>query len=185
MPKVSDGKLIDIWSVEDVQTVAPGLNDQQALEVLHRLNHDYDSEYGINNQVIHGAAEYLYPGSTEEVDETPPGLPRVQFRDCLCDLHITTYGTTGAPALELYAAKADEDTMLGEPIATATVNMPEIQLKPGQVIIKDCSENEGMYAELRVAGVVEPALRLIDVGQAINGGVICSLSTEFAKKVRE
>lgn len=181
MPKVRDGQLIDIWSIEDVQTVAPGLNDQQALEVLHRLDRDYDSEYGINNQVIHNTAEYLYPSSTE--DEASPDLPQVRFKQWLCDLHITTYGTTGAPALELYAAAEDEDTMLGEPVATATVNMPEIQLKPGQVIIKDYSENEGMYEALRVAGVIEPALRLVDVGRAVNGGVICNLSPEFAKKV--
>ena len=51
----------------------------------------------------------------------------------------------------------------GEPIATLTVNMPEIELTEGQVIIKDWSENEGAMVTLRRAG-------LIDAGVPIPAG---------------
>lgn len=180
MPKVDNEKLIDIWSIDDVQTVAPGLDDQQALEVLHHLNHEYDSEYGINNQVIHNAAEWLYPGSTEE---DLPSYQQLQFSHWLCDLHVSSYSTTNCIALELFAAVDDEetDTVEGEPVAMATINLIEIPLEPGQVIIKDYSENEGMYDALYKAGVVGPAVRRIDVGRAIRGGVVCHLSTDLLK----
>lgn len=43
----------------------------------------------------------------------------------------------------------------GEPIATLTVNIPEIELSEGQVIIKDWSENEGALVTLEAAGLVQ------------------------------
>jgi hypothetical protein len=42
----------------------------------------------------------------------------------------------------------------GEPIATASVNLPEYDLPADHVIIKDWSENEGMYETLIEAGLI-------------------------------
>jgi hypothetical protein len=42
----------------------------------------------------------------------------------------------------------------GEPLATLTVNLPEIELAPGEIIIKDWSENEGALETLDRAGLI-------------------------------
>lgn len=49
-------------------------------------------------------------------------------------------------------------------IATATVNIPEIQLEPDEVIIKDYSENEGMLKVLVDAGIVQPTGKKVTSG---------------------
>lgn len=40
-------------------------------------------------------------------------------------------------------------------IASATINMPDVELKDDEVIIKDYAENEGMLDALVEAGIVE------------------------------
>lgn len=42
----------------------------------------------------------------------------------------------------------------GEPMATATVNVPDCTLDEDEVLIKDWSENEGMVDALVKAGIV-------------------------------
>ena len=49
------------------------------------------------------------------------------------------------------------DFETGEPIATATTNMPELVVLPNNIIIKDYAENEGMYKALLEAGIVKEA----------------------------
>jgi hypothetical protein len=44
----------------------------------------------------------------------------------------------------------------GEPIATLTVNLPEVQLSEDEVLIKDWSENEGALATLLAAELISP-----------------------------
>jgi hypothetical protein len=44
---------------------------------------------------------------------------------------------------------------IGEPLMTATVNLPEVNLDKNQVLIKDWSENEGVLACLTTAGIIE------------------------------
>lgn len=55
------------------------------------------------------------------------------------------------PALQLYS---DEGAGL-EPLATATVNVPDWGPEDGCIMIKDWSENEGMMASLVDSGVIE------------------------------
>lgn len=43
----------------------------------------------------------------------------------------------------------------GEPVATLTVNIPEVELAEGQIIVKDWSENEGAFSTLIHAGLIE------------------------------
>ena len=72
---------------------------------------------------------------------------RVMFLGYECKLQFGKYGN-GRTAIELV------DAHNGEPIATATLNMPRVPLAENQVFIKDYSENEGMLAALEAAGVV-------------------------------
>lgn len=55
----------------------------------------------------------------------------------------------GRVALQL----ADAET--GEPIAKATINIPEIEIAEDEAFIKNWSENEGMLEALVGAGIVE------------------------------
>ena len=59
----------------------------------------------------------------------------------------------------------------GVPHATGTVNVPEVDLAPNEVIIKDYSENEGVEASLVAAGIIEVTERVV-----LTGHVACSVS---------
>lgn len=50
------------------------------------------------------------------------------------------------------------------PVATATVNLPEVELADDEVIIKDYSENEGMLEALMEAGLVSAPVRHAEAG---------------------
>lgn len=64
----------------------------------------------------------------------------------------------GSTAIQLYALD-------GTPELTATVCLPNDQPEPGNVIIKDWSENEGILNALRKAGVLEgECVRVIRCG---------------------
>ena len=52
----------------------------------------------------------------------------------------------------------------GEPVAMASINIPEIALASDEIIIKDYSENEGMLDCLLKAGVVELSGRYVQHG---------------------
>ena len=55
------GKLVDEWSVEDVQQQRPDLNWEQAANVLQSIAINYDSEIGMNWAVIDCVAQIEYP----------------------------------------------------------------------------------------------------------------------------
>ncbi len=75
------------------------------------------------------------------------------------------------------------DFNTGEDVLTATVNMPREFLEPGEVIIKDYSENEGVLDWLMSVGVITEALRTIKAGYCevqvckINAAVLEEYST--------
>ena len=50
-----------IWSVEDVQTVRPDLDDEQAFKVLQHIKKHHDANIGISWETIEIAADILYP----------------------------------------------------------------------------------------------------------------------------
>jgi hypothetical protein len=60
------GTLVDEWNVDDVGVQRPDLTEDQAIEVLALIAHNFDANIGINWDVIDSAAEYLYP----EISET-------------------------------------------------------------------------------------------------------------------
>ena len=57
----------------------------------------------------------------------------------------------------------DEDN--GEPVATATTNLPDISLDEDEVIIKNYSENEGILQVLIKANIVKSPERFVDAGR--------------------
>jgi hypothetical protein len=52
----------------------------------------------------------------------------------------------------------------GEPIATATVNLPDEPLEKDEVFIKNWSENEGMLDVLITAGIIGPVIEEVPTG---------------------
>ena len=98
---------------------------------------------------------------------------KARLKDWDCEVVFAEY-SNGRPAILL---KDAED---GSPIATATINLPEVPLRENQVIIKDYSENEGVLQALVDAGVVTdtgikmqvgfaiaPLCELVEVGDAV------------------
>lgn len=54
-----------IWSVEDVQSVRPGLNDDQSWEVLQQCRKVHDCEVGFTWLLINYVADDLFPAPKE------------------------------------------------------------------------------------------------------------------------
>ena len=73
----------------------------------------------------------------------------ITFQDWQCRVVRGRY-PNGRPAIQLFDVETDV------PIATATINLPEIPLddEENEVFIKDYSENEGMLQTLMAAGIV-------------------------------
>ena len=82
----------------------------------------------------------------------------VKFRNWEADVYVERYKNNGRIAIELI----DPDD--GEIIAVATINIPQVDLQKNEVIIKNYSENEGMYQALLKAGVIGPAKYYVESG---------------------
>lgn len=54
-----------IWSIDDVQSVRPGLNDDQSWEVLQRCIKVHDCEVGFTWLLIQYIADDLFPNSEQ------------------------------------------------------------------------------------------------------------------------
>jgi len=80
-----------------------------------------------------------------------------KFREWNCDVLLQQY-VNGRKALEL----VDSDG--GEPIAMASVNLPDRELESDEVFIKDYSENGGILASLMEAGIVSSPLGIVRSG---------------------
>jgi len=78
----------------------------------------------------------------------------IRFKNRSCTIHFDQYSMPPYPI-----AIGLRDTQTGELIATATVCLPRLQLEPDEVVIKNCSENEGVLQALIDAGVVHPPHR--------------------------
>ena len=93
-------------------------------------------------------------------------LSRINFLGWDCEIHISRQ-ENGQPAIRLV-------TPQGEPVATATVRIPEAELADDEVLIKDYSENSGILEALIRAGVVEDTGRFVRSGYAVLP--VCRLS---------
>jgi len=85
---------------------------------------------------------------------------KVKFKEWDCTITTKKY-SNGRTAIELVDA---ED---GMPIAVATVNLPDVSLKPDEVFIKDWSENEGIMDVLIKAGIISPTIGATRTGFVI------------------
>jgi len=81
----------------------------------------------------------------------------IQFKEWKCRLVFKQYYNQRI-AIELVEIGTDE------PVAYATVNIPEIDLKQSEIILKTYSENEGMLECLVDAGIVSKPIKWIEGG---------------------
>jgi len=82
----------------------------------------------------------------------------VKFKEWMCYLIFDRYKNNDRTAIMLH----EIDT--NEPIAVATVNLPQVPLNDNQVIIKDYSENEGMLLTLVMAGIISEPIAVAKSG---------------------
>lgn len=73
---------------------------------------------------------------------------RIKFKEWPCIVVVERYDNDRI-ALKLIHAEE------GDPIATATINIPEYPVPEEHVLIKDWSENCGMVESLVAAGLIE------------------------------
>jgi hypothetical protein len=64
--KLDEGQIAIIWSVKDVMQECDWLTEEQALEVLHNIDHNHDATIGINWDVIYYNAEWMFPKGEEQ-----------------------------------------------------------------------------------------------------------------------
>ncbi len=91
---------------------------------------------------------------------------RMYFADEPCTVLRGQYAN-GSIALRLVVATT------GEPLATATLCLPGVELAEDEVIIKTYSENEGLLDALVAAGIVTPTGRTTATG--FHNAPICRL----------
>ena len=82
---------------------------------------------------------------------------KVKFKEWTCEVTEHKY-SNGRLALRLI--DGDDHS----PIATATMNIPEAELQPHEIIIKDYAENDGMHDALVEAGLIKPRHAVIEMG---------------------
>jgi hypothetical protein len=80
----------------------------------------------------------------------------IKFKQWKCTLEYAEY-SNGRTAITLIGT----GEKLGEPIAVATVNMPDNHMEEGEVAIKDYAENDGVLLALQKAGIVSEPKRFI------------------------
>lgn len=88
---------------------------------------------------------------------------KLKFMDWNCEVVLGKYNN-GRTSIQLVASEDGEDICEGEPIATASVNIPTIPLASDEVMIKNYSENEGILEALTQANIVKPTGKCVDTG---------------------
>lgn len=83
---------------------------------------------------------------------------KINFNQWECEVLIKKYPLNNRTAIELVDAEDNS------PVAVATVNFPDEPLNNDEVLIKDYSENEGMYQALVDAKVISEAIEFIQRG---------------------
>jgi len=68
--EIADDEIAIIWSVEDIKTQCPWLNDDDAYEVLCRLDQKHDASIGINWDVIDVTADIMFGEKYDGVDKS-------------------------------------------------------------------------------------------------------------------
>ena len=81
----------------------------------------------------------------------------VEFRGWTCVAKVLHYNN-GSKAIQLYDAND------GDPVATASINIPEWTQRENEIFIKEYSENSGITESLVKAKIIEPDYRTIPYG---------------------
>ena len=68
--EIADDEIAIIWSVEDIKTQCPWLSDDDAYEVLCRLDQKHDATIGINWDVIDITADIMFGEKYDGVDKS-------------------------------------------------------------------------------------------------------------------
>lgn len=102
---------------------------------------------------------------------------KVQFKEWNCDVRFLRYNNN---RIAIQLTQYDEKGGYDEPIATATINLPDVHIPDGQVIVKSYSENEGMEQALLDAGIISK-----EVGKAATGYVTAPIYTLTSEALEE
>jgi hypothetical protein len=87
-------------------------------------------------------------------------MKMIRFNEWDCRLRFNRY--TGNDRLAILLVTED-----GEPLLTATVNVPCYPLEDDEVMIKSYAENDGVLECLTDVGVIAPTGKTLEVGHAI------------------
>ena len=148
---------------------AKQIADYILIDVTHdNISEDETPNLDVNTYRNFG---FKYGGeiNLDELPESENGKKLVRFKEWVCEMQFGKY-PNGRTAIELVDYKTYES------IATATVNVPDIELKENEIIIKNYSENEGMFKSLFDARIVK--LNRIDTQSEWVDFHICELLIE-------
>ena len=101
---------------------------------------------------------------------------KVHFLDLDCDVEVNRYANNRIALVLRHESEMS-------PIAVATLNIPEEELKVDEVCIKDYSENKGMYQSLLSAGIIKGVNRVIR--QGFVKIPICSLTNDVLNQIQQ
>ncbi|NCQ52366.1 hypothetical protein GW796_10890 [archaeon] len=113
-------------------------------------------------------------------------MKNVKFLNYDCKVELNRYRQSNRLSISLVSAVSnpDKDLFEGEPIATATVNIPEEDIGENQVMIKDYSENTGMTKALEEAGLIVFNQNTKSFGIGSGSVVIADMSEELIQQVK-
>ena len=103
----------------------------------------------------------------------------IKFKNYSCNIELGRYNNERL-AIKLISAVNDmkNELFLGSPIATATVNVPEIKIDNNQIIIKSYMENDGMLETLEQYGYIKKFKK-------VNIGFVDVYVCDKSKKLKE
>lgn len=87
-------------------------------------------------------------------------MKTIQFLDEECSIKVDHYRASKNPAIFLFSNSG--------PVGTASVDLPDYNLKRGEILIKDYSENQGVAQAIQNAGLAQEIART-RAGHAVNG----------------
>ena len=100
-------------------------------------------------------------------------MKTVLFQGFICTINFATYGN-GRKAIQLM--DADD----GCPVATASINLRDVDMDDDEIAIKDYSENAGMFNVLSMAKVISDPVRFVSSGFV--SVPICKILTKEKEK---
>lgn len=83
---------------------------------------------------------------------------KTKYEDCTAYIVEKTYSSPSNPCLEIH------DAVKFGVLCIATTNIAGYRCPPGYVLIKNWSENEGVYEALLAAGVIGPVEKHVPTG---------------------